>query len=93
MIGSNLVRVCVAVDVDDLVAYAHKISYTTSAPLDWNPQLGLGRHRPPYPQDGSFKSRQLLNNRLPFVVFTQLNFKKVLCLLKFEDCRRLPMLL
>ena len=41
-----------AINVEELLAYAQKISFTTSAPRNWNPQLSLGRFRPPYPQDG-----------------------------------------
>lgn len=41
-----------AVDVDEVVAYAHKVSYTTSAPPNWNPNLPHMRmFQPPAPQE------------------------------------------
>lgn len=40
------------VDVDEVVAYAHKVSYTTSAPPNWNPNLPHMRmFLPPAPQE------------------------------------------
>eukprot|EP01087_Luapelamoeba_hula_P009767 TRINITY_DN2554_c0_g1_i4.p1 TRINITY_DN2554_c0_g1~~TRINITY_DN2554_c0_g1_i4.p1 ORF type:complete len:299 (+),score=90.34 TRINITY_DN2554_c0_g1_i4:56-952(+) len=43
------------VDVDSLVAYANRISYSTSAPPHWNMQDPLGQYLTPAPQDDKIR--------------------------------------
>jgi hypothetical protein len=70
-----MVRACVAggdgeskrgsrgVDVDEVVAYAHKVSYTTSAPPNWNPSLPHMRmFLPPAPQDINILQGNIYHN-------------------------------
>jgi hypothetical protein len=51
----------VPVDVDALIAYSQKISYTTAPPPGWNPELPLGRRRPPFPQDDQMRGSVLFS--------------------------------
>jgi hypothetical protein len=55
------------VDVDALISYAQKISYTTSAPLDWTPEKPLLRRRPPFPQDDQMRSSVLFSPQIKAV--------------------------
>jgi hypothetical protein len=55
------------VEVDALVAYAQKISYTTSAPLGWTPDKPLLRRRPPFPQDDQMRSSVLFSPQIKAV--------------------------
>lgn len=43
-------------DPEELVDYAHKVSYTTSAPPGWQPNMPLIMHRPPAPQEDEMRS-------------------------------------
>jgi len=45
-----------ATSVADLVEYAHKISYTTSAPHNWDSRKPLVGYRPPAPQEEHMKA-------------------------------------
>lgn len=51
----------VPIDVDALIAYSQKISYTTAPPPGWNPELPLGRRRPPFPQDDQMRGSVLFS--------------------------------
>ncbi|KAL6048771.1 Pilus assembly protein [Balamuthia mandrillaris] len=44
------------IKVDEVVSYAHKISYTTAAPPNWNPSMPLLMFRPPAPQEEQIRA-------------------------------------
>jgi hypothetical protein len=52
------------VDVESLIAYAQKISYTTAPPPGWTPEVPLGRRRPPFPQDDQLRSSVLFSPQI-----------------------------
>eukprot|EP00271_Cylindrocystis_brebissonii_P014673 TRINITY_DN36121_c0_g1_i1.p1 TRINITY_DN36121_c0_g1~~TRINITY_DN36121_c0_g1_i1.p1 ORF type:complete len:327 (+),score=58.00 TRINITY_DN36121_c0_g1_i1:284-1264(+) len=47
------------IDVQDLISYAHKISYTTFAPPEFARGLGLSGALPPAPQDAQIRASAL----------------------------------
>jgi len=49
-------------DVDDVVAYAHKVSCTTSAPPNWNPNMPLRVFLPPAPNEALFVQGNYFHN-------------------------------
>ena len=39
------------IDEQELLAYAQRLSFTTAAPINWDPSQPLGKSRPPHPQE------------------------------------------
>jgi len=64
-------------NVEDLVAYAHKISATTSGPSGWSPEQGplLPMYRPPAPQEDEMRSGILYAKALAAATPTTLTTK------------------
>jgi Vitamin-D-receptor interacting Mediator subunit 4 len=47
------------VDVDEVIAYATKISATLAAPPGWDPSKPLGNHMPPAPSEDMMRAGKL----------------------------------
>eukprot|EP01114_Cavostelium_apophysatum_P015072 TRINITY_DN4035_c0_g1_i1.p1 TRINITY_DN4035_c0_g1~~TRINITY_DN4035_c0_g1_i1.p1 ORF type:complete len:188 (-),score=53.72 TRINITY_DN4035_c0_g1_i1:129-692(-) len=47
---------------EELIAYAHKISYTSAPPVGWVQGMPLGMFRPPQPQEDEMRSGILVQN-------------------------------
>ncbi len=57
---------CLAVDVESLIAYGHRLSYSTSAPVGWNPNLPhMQQFRPPAPQEHNIRAGLYYTNPPP----------------------------
>eukprot|EP00741_Cyanophora_paradoxa_P000412 tig00000404_g403.t1 len=52
-------------DPDDIIAYARKLSYTTSAPLGFKPDQPLRTFRPPAPHEGMMRASILYRELRP----------------------------
>jgi hypothetical protein len=52
------------IDLSDLLSYARKIAYTSSAPPGWNPSMPLRVTRPPAPQEDAMRTGHLYRHGL-----------------------------
>ena len=52
------------INLSDLLSYARKIAYTSSAPPGWNPSMPLRVTRPPAPQEDAMRTGHLYRHGL-----------------------------
>ncbi len=50
------------IDLEELIGYGHKVSYTAAPPIGWVPGAHLGMYRPPQPQEDEMRSGILVQN-------------------------------